>query len=371
MKILSFIFLLFNLSLLHEAGYRGEGMKIAVIDGGFFRANDPNVFPQEQILGVYDLLQGDSTAVNKKGIFDNPKDMHGCMVLSTMLGRDSASGFVGTAPEASYYLIRSEDIDAEYYGEVERLVRAFRLADSLDVDIVTVSLGYSKFDSIDGQVNPRNYSYSDMNGSSVAARAATELVRHGRMVLVSAGNDGNKDWHYISTPADADSILTVGAVDAENNPTPFSSYGPTSDGRLKPEVSALGKDAPLYKPQERDSLGNYIGSYGRANGTSFSAPATAGMVACLWQALPNLTAMELRELIIKSASIYPLHEDQLGYGIPDAWFAYSGEHVSALIPTNGESGTLSAEKHIEEGQLIIIKGGVKYTVLGQPMGKNE
>lgn len=369
MKLLSFIFLLFNLPFLHEAGFRGEGMTIAVIDAGFFRANDPTVFPQERIVGVYDLLEGDTMAVDTFGLYDDPTNPHGTMVLSTMLYQDSAAGFVGTAPGANYILIRSEDKYAEYYGEVVRLARAFRLADSLDVDIVTVSLGYSEFDTLpDGQPNPLNFRYEDMNGKSVAAQAATELVRHGRFVVVSAGNDGNKNWHYVATPADADSILTVGAVNPDSVVSPFTSYGPTADGRLKPEICALGQGSPVYRPNETDSLGNYVGAVGVANGTSFSAPEVAGMVACLWQALPNLTPMELRQLIMESASTYPLHDDQTGYGIPDAWFAYSGQRTGLKEQKQTADGV---HKRIENGQVVILKNGIKYTVLGLPISKND
>ena len=368
MKLLSIIFLLFNLTQLHEAGFRGEGMTIAIIDAGFFRANDPNVFPQDHILGTFDLLEGDSLAVDTMGMFDDPGNIHGTLVLSTMLHQDSATGFVGTAPDASFYLIRSEDISAEYYGEVERLARAFRLADSLDVDIVTVSLGYSTFDAIDGQPNPHNFTYEDMNGQSVASRAATEVVRHGKFVVISAGNDGNKEWRYIATPADADSILTVGAVSPDSLASPFSSYGPTYDGRLKPEVCALGQGSPIYRPNGVDSLGHYYSYMDWANGTSFSTPEVAGMVACLWQALPNLTNMELRELIMETASLYPLHEDQRGYGIPDAWKAYHGEDTALTEPMQS---TDNSGKRIENGRMIIVHDGIKYTVLGLPLEKNE
>lgn len=366
MNILAFIFLLFNLTQLHEAGFRGEGMKIAVIDGGFYRANDPTIFPQDHILGVYDLLQGDSLAADTFDIFSNPDNSHGTMVLSTMLYRDSASGFVGTAPEAHYYLIRSEDVFMEYYEEVERLVRAFALADSLDADIVTVSLGYHTFDSIPSLRHP-SFTYQDMNGTSVAAQAAQRLARNNRLVLVAAGNDGNKDWHYLSTPADADSILTVGAVGADSLAANFTSYGPTADGRIKPEVSAIGKSTTIYRPSEKDSLGNIYGTLGTGNGTSFSTPQTAGMAACLWQALPNLTAMELRDLIIRSSSLYPLHDDQRGYGIPDAWFAYSGQRT--VLPGNGAEGNGSADgaspfKTIRNNRVVIVRDGIEYTVLG-------
>ena len=199
MKLLGLILLLFNLTPLHQAGYQGQGMKIAVIDGGFFRANDPTVFPQDQILGAYNLLEGDSLAVDTFDLFSDPANVHGTMVLSTMLYQDTTEGgFVGTAPKASFYLIKSEDIYAEYYEEVERLARAFRLADSLDVDIVTVSLGYSLFNDVDGQPNPLNFTYADMDGrTSPTSRAATELVRKGRLVVVAAGNDGESGYEGV------------------------------------------------------------------------------------------------------------------------------------------------------------------------------
>ena len=368
MNWLGFILLLFNLTQLHEAGFRGEGMTIAVIDGGFFRAYDSTVFPQEQIIGAYDLVLGDSLAVDSLGMFEDPNNNHGTKVLSTMLYQDTTVGFVGTAPNAHYILIRSEDLGAEYYGEVERLARAFHLADSLDADIVTVSLGYFRFDDVEGQPNPRNFTYQDINGTSIASRAATELVRKGRFVCVSAGNAGDDDWHYIDVPSDADSILTVGAVDVDSAAASFSSYGPTADGRLKPEVSGLGLLTKVYCPEMQDTLGHYVGGMSLANGTSFSTPEIAGMVACLWQALPNLTNMELRQLIMESSSLYPLHEDQRGYGIPDAWFAYSGERLSLKELLNADE---RVQKRVENGQLMILKNGIKYTVLGLPVQKND
>ena len=360
MNIFALILLLFNVNLLHDAGFRGEGMKIAVIDGGFFRANDPTVFPQDRIIATYDLLQGDSLAVDSIGMFDEPDNNHGTKVLSTMLYDDGV--FTGTAPKASYILIRSEDKAAEYYGEVERLARAFALADSLDADIITVSLGYTMFNPLPGDsVHPLDFTYEDMDGTSVAAQAATRLARNGRLVLVAAGNDGNRPWHYISTPADADSILTVGAVDVNDSAAWFTSYGPTADGRLKPEVSALGAATTIYCPEATDSLGNYIGLVSPGNGTSFATPEVAGMAACLWQALPTLTAMELRDLIMQSSSLYPSYDYQRGYGIPDAWSAYN--RYKSLLTTTPETPD-SQVKRIENGQVVIIRNGVKYSVLG-------
>lgn len=361
MKLLAFILLFFNLNLLHQLGYSGQGMTIAVIDAGFFRANDPNVFPQEQIIGVYDLLEGDSLATDTFGMFENPNNIHGTCVLSTMLYRDTTEGFIGTAPDASYILIRSEDYSSEYKGEVDRLARAFYLADSLGVDIITCSLGYFHFDD-----TTTNYSYADMDGTSPAAQAALEVARKGHLVCVSAGNEGNKEWKYITTPADADSILTVGAFDTYGLPASFSSYGPTYDHRVKPEVSSLGAPTMVYNPAVMNDTGtSYIGQLRASNGTSFSCPQIAGMAACLWQAMPQLTAMELRQLIIESSTLYPYSDARMGYGEPDAWFAYSGSRTAIQTnPSDQENGT---HKQIENNRVVIIRNGQHYDILGNKL----
>lgn len=360
------IFLLFNLPLLHEQGYTGRDVRIAIIDAGFFRANDPTVFPQEQIAGVYDLIAedlaaGDPATRDTFPMFVDPSNTHGTSCLSTMLYRDST--FTGTAPDATYYLIRSEDNYAEYRGEVTRLARAFRLADSLDVDIVTVSLGYTVFDD-----TLTNYRYEDMNGSSEAAQAALELARHGRLVCVAMGNDARKPWHYISTPADADSILSVGAVRADSTAADFSSFGPTADGRLKPEVSALGHQTTVYMPNTKDAAGAYVGALIPGNGTSFATPEIAGLAACLWQAMPELSAEELRQRIIESCHRYGEWDAQRGYGIPDAWYALTGTHApTGLYDNQAASGAHHATrgyKLLQGGRLLIRRGQQTYDLLG-------
>lgn len=298
-----------GLEPLHEAGFRGEGIMIAVIDGGFYGVDqDSAAYPSEQIIGWKDFLEKDST------FFTDINESHGSMVLSTMLTeKNDDEQALGTAPGANYFLIRTEDIYAEYPGEMNNLARGIRYADSIGADIITISLGYRQFDNPDDDLK-----YEDINGKSAVSLAATEAARHGRIVVVAAGNDGNDPWHYIAVPSDADSILCVGAVDEDSIVAPFSSFGPTADGRELPQVSAWGVNSMVYSPSADSCV--------RKNGTSFAAPRIAGMAACLRQAMPQLSAMDLRRMIIESASYYPNWDPQMGYGIPNAaaiWQAYT------------------------------------------------
>jgi len=288
-----------NGQVLHQQNYTGSGKIIAVMDGGFPAVNTIAPFARlrdnNQILGGYDYINRNENFYT--GI------SHGTLVLSTMGGYVDGQ-LVGTAPDASYYLFITEDGNNEGPLEESLWVEAAEEADRLGVDIITTSLGYSTFDNL-------NYShtYADMNGTTTfSARGLDIAFSRGMICVVSAGNEGNKPWHYITTPSDALHALTVGAVNAEGNFASFSSYGPSSDGRVKPDVAAQGAAAVLS---------NTSGSIVTANGTSFSAPITAGMVASLWQALPGKTNSEIMQLIKESASIYNNPNDQIGYGIPD------------------------------------------------------
>ena len=345
-----------NYKPLHDAGYRGEGITIAVIDGGFYRANDSTVFPQDHIIGVYDLLEGDTAASEQNiGIFDNPSDSHGTCCLSTMLYSDTL--FTGTAPDANYILIRTEDYYKENMHEVERLARGMHLADSLGADVVTISLGYTMFDD-----STTNYSYADMNGSSPAAKAALELARHDIIVCVAMGNDGNNEWHYLSTPADADSIFAVGAAEQSGVICNFSSYGPTSDGRVKPEVVAWGGNCFVYNPSYINPDTGKEGTLGFSNGTSFATPQFAGLIACLRQALPHMSAMELRQAVIEATSYYPQYTAQEGYGVPDIGYVFNG--IRQALEDVNNSRENGVYKRLHNGNIVIIKGNDFFSPLG-------
>lgn len=355
--ILAHILNLLNYSQLHKAGYRGEGITIAVIDCGFYRANDPTVFPQERIIGVYDLLAEEETRPPRNDMFSDSLDFHGTSCLSTMLYSDQT--WTGTAPEANYILIRAEDKYVESREEVSRLARAFHLADSLDADIVTVSLGYSQFDD-----TTTNYTYEEMDGRSEAAQAALELARHNRIVCVAVGNEGNKSWYYLTTPADADSILAVGAADQNGTICAFSSYGPTADGRVKPEIVGWGGNCPIYNPAYIDPDTGKEGILGISNGSSFSTPQIAGLMACLKQAMPQMSAMELRQAVIESASLYPQYNFQQGYGIPDIGYVFNGVRNDLEDVTSPDIDSEGCHKYFRNGMIIISKDGEQFTPLG-------
>ena len=332
-----------NLLPLHQAGYKGRGIRIGIADGGFYRANSMLSLPQDQCLGYADLTD------EKEDIFGS-SGSHGTMCLSTIVA--TQVDYTGAATEAEYYLFRTEEEYTESPKEIDNWVAAIEMADSMGLHIVSTSLGYATFDDAEMDLQ-----YVDMDGrTSRGAQAAVIAARKGMLLVVAAGNDGNKDWHYLSTPADADSVLTVGAVDVDGQIAAFSSYGPSADGRVKPEVCAMGKGTSIIHPENDSIMGG--------NGTSFACPLIAGMAACLWSASPNATNMEIRERIIRSADRYTQPHEQYGYGIPDAWMAYQ-----LATGTNTVTHAPQATKIIKDGQLYILYNKEYYTILGNKISK--
>lgn len=291
---------LHNGNLLHQAGFTGEGMTIAVIDGGFLNADRNPRFDPDRIAGYHDFIDEEMDFRNG--------NTHGSAVLSTMLTNDTAV-FIGTAPRASYWLLRSEDTATEYPTEEDYWATALEYADSLGADVVTSSLGYTRFD------DPRfDHSWPELDGrTTYISQAAARGVQKGMLIVVSAGNEGGNNWQKITVPGDVDGLLTVGAVTTEKARAYFSGAGPTADGRVKPDVVALGAAAATIDPD-----GNLL----LKDGTSFAAPIIAGLTACLRQALPHLTAREIIELIRQNSSQYLAPDSLLGYGIPDFYAAY-------------------------------------------------
>lgn len=302
-----------NGHVLHLNGYKGQGITIAVIDGGFYKVNELPAFDSlwagNQILGTKDFVDGD------EGVFHGSD--HGMKVLSTM-GGNIPGELIGTAPKANYWLLRSEYTPTENSIEEDNWVAAAEFADSVGCNIITSSLGYSEFDDPE-----QNYSYSDMDGNTtIVTRAADIAASKGILVLNSAGNAGDDDWKYITAPGDGDSVLTVGAVDEFAEYAYFSGLGPTYDGRIKPNVAAMGYQTTVQ---------GVNGAVTVANGTSFSTPIIAGMSACLWQSLPDLNNIEIIKRIEQSAHQYSNPDYYLGYGIPD--FAAAANLTSTDIIT--------------------------------------
>lgn len=304
-----------NGQLLHNEGFRGDSMLIAVFDGGwngmdtsvFFR----NLYDEGRLLGTRDLIPW------RNYVYDG--HYHGTIVTSTMSG-DMESTLVGTAPRASYFLIRSEEPDQEQPIEEDFWAQAAVIADSIGADVINSSLGYVQFADFPQTVR----TYDDLNGiTSIASQAATTLGQKGVVVCVSAGNEGVNEWHRIGCPADATDILAVGAADIYGNIAPFSSRGPSADGRVKPDVTSVGVNTICVFPGDQ---------LGTANGTSLAGPVLAGLCACLWQALPAASSTQIMQYVRESGSCYQNPNDSLGYGIPDFYAAYS-QHVGIATQT--------------------------------------
>ena len=340
----------YNLLPLHKAGFEGQGILMAVCDGAFYNANTLSCFRADKLeLGHFDFTD-DPTS-----FYGSIYGAHGTECLSTISG--ITDDFYGAATKAQYYLMRSEEEDHESPKEMDNLTVALETADSLGVNIFSVSLGYAYFDNDDWTL-----SKSALDGKTTrSSRAATIAARKGMLVCVAAGNEGNKPWHTISSPADADSVLTVGAVATDSIIGNFSSYGPSADGRIKPEVCAVGVQTTLIQPSNNTTI--------TANGTSFATPLIAGFAASLWSALPDENAMQIRERIIKSAHLYPSYDadHRLGYGIPDAWKAYTLKRPTGMDNGQWTMDNGQCQKVLHNGQLLIIHGDKVYNAQGQPM----
>lgn len=290
---------------LHNHGFRGTGIHMAFMDGGFRNYDLLPTFDSarsaDRILGTWDFVAKESSVSE-----DHP---HGTQCFSTVAA-NMPGVFVGTAPEASYYLFRTEDVSTEYPIEEQNWVVAAEMADSLGVDLCSTSLGYSIFDD-----PSMDYSYADMTGNkTISARGANIASAKGMLMVVSAGNEGNGSWRFVTTPGDGDSVLTIGAVDTLGNIANFSSYGPNSDGQVKPDVAAVGFRAIVANSN--------TGQPGFSSGTSFSCPNMAGITSCLWQAFPEVAPSVIKQTLRISSTRYSNPDDRTGYGIPDVMKAF-------------------------------------------------
>lgn len=288
-----------NGHILHQQDFTGAGKIIAVLDAGFPSVDSAQPFERlwdnNLILGGYNFVDDNDDIFTRNN--------HGTMVLSTMGGYTEGQ-LVGTAPDAQYYLFITEAIEYENPLEESLWVEAAERADSLGVDVINTSLGYPAYD------NPNyDYSYEERNGiKAFITRGADIAFTRGMVVVVSAGNEGQSPDNHISVPADGFNVLSIGAVTSTENYAAFSSIGPTVDGRVKPDVVAKGQNAVIS---------NTAGDITTANGTSFSGPIIAGMVATFWSAVPDLTNQQVVDFIRQSADLYNNPTPQKGYGVPD------------------------------------------------------
>lgn len=328
-----------NGHLLHNEGFRGENMLIAMLDAGWlgFDRNPyfANLFENGQVQGTYNLVPGESDVYWGHS--------HGASCASIILSNINAEGsngyisFVGTAPNANVIFVRTEYASSEQLIEEDFWVSGAEIADSVGADIISSSLGYTTFDYPEQEIG-----HSSLDGrTSLASLAATKAAHKGIVVCVAAGNEGSNEWHRISRPSDAEDILCVGAVGVDSISAPFTGVGPSFDNRVKPDVASVGYYTTYvgaWNYSQTDSVtqeeSNFIYSYiTQGHGTSFATPCLAGLAACLWQALPQYNSLEIMQMIREGGHIYNMPDTLMGYGIPDMYRVYL-EHRNVGIGEN-------------------------------------
>lgn len=332
---------------LHNFNFDGNGLLIAVLDAGFSSAMEieslQHLWDNNKIVSFRDFVK------DSGDMFD--VHTHGTIVTSIIAGL--LPGYLhGTAPGADFALIRTENGASEYLVEEYNWISGAEFADSIGADIINSSLGYSLFDD-----SNQNHSYADMDGKTTPISIAARITASkGILVVTSAGNEGNDPWQYITAPADADSILAIGAVKPNRLIAEFSGKGPSSDGRLKPDVSAQG--VTTYGQV-------YVGSTSSCNGTSCSSPVMAGMAACLWQSRPEATAQQIRLAIMEASDRYRWPDTLYGNGIPDMLLAQNILD-SIAPPVNDLSKIVISPNPIRDyGQISTTFPWLKSTELGE------
>lgn len=284
---------------MHGQGYRGEGILIAVFDSGFTGVNTASpfahLFSESRLTYTFNYVH------NMPDVYD--RDDHGTEVLSVLAAQ--SAGYTGAAPKATYQLYLTEDVSSEYRIEEYNWTFAAERADSMGVDVINTSLGYNTFDE-----SSMNYDLADLTGQrAVISVAAAKAIARGMVLVTSAGNEGNiASWRKVTPPADVEGVLAVGSVNAQGFRSSFSSLGPTADGRIKPDVMAMGSGTAVVRPN---------GTVSTASGTSVASPLVAGLVAGLLQAYPQLTARHLYQVVLLSGSQAATPDNQQGFGIPN------------------------------------------------------
>lgn len=303
---------LLNLDSLHLLGYRGQGMRIAVLDAGFYGAENSSYISPDKIVGRHNFTPG-----------SNFNDTHGTEVLSCMAAYVEGE-YIGSAPDATYWLITTEDLESEYPIEEDYWAAGAEMADSVGAHIINSSLAYNTFDD-----PTMNYTHNDLDGETgFCSRAATIAAHKGILVVIAAGNEYSRAWQKIGVPADAKDCLTVGSVDASGTHSHFSSCGYTADNRIKPDIMSMGSNASCITANDKIKVGS---------GTSYASPIVCGALACLWQAHPEWSVAELIERVQRSSSQYNHPNAIYGYGIPNLYAVHLGASHIESVTTNEAS----------------------------------
>ena len=300
-----------NCRIPHVAGYFGQGVRVLYLDTGYELGH--TAYDSLNLIAQYDFVNNDENTANEtdQEITDNQDD-HGTICLSVMAGY-APGNLIGPAFKSEYLLAKTEIMAEEIQQEEDNYVAALEWGESLGADIACASLGYLDW-----------YSYEDLDGNSATTTIAVDIASNlGVLCINSAGNEGDDPWYYIIAPADADSVISVGAVNRDGTIANFSSRGPTYDGRIKPEVCALGFNTYCVRSNTEDI-------YRTASGTSFSAPLAAGAAAVILSANPEWTNMQVREAIMMTASLSNIPDNIYGYGILNTWAAINYQFTTGL-----------------------------------------
>ena len=335
-----------NGHFLHKMGFRGQGMHLAVLDGGWTEMRETpafdSLYAKKQLVFTRDFVQNDEYVYEGS---DHGRDVLSCMAANLPYL------FVGTSPDAYYYLFKTEDDGGEYIVEEYNWAAAMEFADSIGVELINSSLGYSDFDD-----DEMDHTYREMDGNTtVITRAADIAAGRGIMVVTSAGNEGDSKWHYISVPGDADSVMTVGAVDRDAYHAKFSSYGFEKHYQIKPNLMARGHMAIVA------AVGSYNTRYNF--GTSFSSPILAGMTASLWQGLPDVSNMELLRAMEKYGNRADKPDFQYGYGAPDVYAVYKELSKGAVVELNTKASYIYHPANPYAKQLNFVEDNTVYGTL--------
>lgn len=348
-----------GLDQIHQQGLLGEGMLIAVMDNGFINVDQnpllSHLHEDGRIVATHDFVNGEDN------VYD--QGSHGAWVLSILAAYhqdpfNSDNNFVGSAPGASYILCHTENDLAEEHREEDNWVAAMEYADSIGADIFSTSLGYSNGMQDTILINGQpvvNYDYSHFDGNTAIITIGADMAAaKGILVVNSAGNNGQGK---LNAPADGDSVMAIGAVDRMEQLASFSSWGPTADGRIKPDVCAMGQATAFVHTN---------GNYSVGNGTSFSCPMMSGFAACLWQSNRSLGNMELFQKILESCDRYTSPDTLYGYGIPDGVAAYediTGNTIGAIPNTadvNDYGVFIYPNPTTDEFQIIYYNGNERF-----------
>ncbi|MCW8848963.1 MAG: S8 family serine peptidase, partial [Melioribacteraceae bacterium] len=343
-----------DIPVVHDMGITGEGVRIGILDTGFDWENHISLSGRT-VIAEYDFVYKDSETANEPGIDESlQQHNHGTSVFSIMAGFDEGN-LIGPAFNSEFILAKTEYLPKEIHAEEDNYAAALEWMDSIGVDITSSSLGYSYGFEDYGEVS---YTYADMDGKTTIVTKAAELAfDRGIVVITSAGNEGDATWKYITAPGDGLNTLTIGAVTSDNIVTSFSSEGPTYDGRIKPEIVAMGSSV-------KNAIAGTSASYGAGGGTSYSAPISAGIAGLLLSAYPHLTNRQIRAILIESGDNVDNPDNERGYGLISALRAITYPNLKQ----NGNGFTINKifdpAKNVNENTVeVVFANGSSYPML--------